>query len=178
LNSLDDTTGTLFLKKEQKNIKKVFKENKKNIELTPFEFFKKDIESNKKYYDFAFYYLKESELTPGMTKIDSNKDYIQNSEDAALEFFSHELYKIAKEVHKGILQSDYNQMKDLQYDIINNYSLSTVGNITVINFNDKNKYRSNIPISAWRDVYPKIEEARFEMNEYLDKNLISLIDNV
>lgn len=181
LNSLDDTTGTSFFKEEQKKIKKAFKENKIDIgELTPFELFKEDIKSNKKYYDLAFYYLKESELTPGMTKIDLNKEkvYEDNSEDAALEFFSHELYKIAKEVHKDILETDYYQMKKLEYDDIKNYSLSTVGNITVINFNDKNKYRSNIPISAWRDVYSKIREARVEMNEYLDKNLISLIDNV
>jgi len=180
LNGLDDTTGTSFFKEEQKNITKVFKENNAEIKLTPFELFKKDIESNKKYYDLAFYYLKESELTPGMTKIDSNKEklYEDNSEDAALEFFSHELYKIAKEVHKDISETDYYQMNKLKYDAINNYSRSKLDdNKTLVDFNFNNTNVKRL-ISTWSNVYVKIATARLEMNEYLDKNLISLIDSV
>ena len=111
-----------------------------------------------------------------MTKINLSKSKKENSRDAALEFFSHELYKIAKEVHKDISESDYEKMKDLKYDEIKNYSLSKVDNNTVVNFNFK-KTKVERLISAWRDVYSRITIARDEMSGYLDENLISLIDN-
>ena len=180
LDGLDDTTGTSFFIAEQEKIQKPITEKKANLvnQLTPFEFFEKDLEftGNKDYYDLAFYYLKESGLTKGMTKINLSKSKKENSRDAALEFFSHELYKIAKEVHKDIFESDYEKMKDLEYDEIKNYSLSKFGNITSANFNFK-KTKVKRLISEWRDVYSRIVIARDEMSGYLDENLISLIDN-
>lgn len=182
LDGLDDTTGTSFFIAEQEKIQKPFTEEKINLvnqQLTPFEFFEKDLEftGNKDYYDLAFYYLKESGLTKGMTKINLSKSKKENSRDAALEFFSHELYKIAKEVHKDISESDYEKMKDLEYDEIKNYSLSKLdNNKTLVNFKFK-KTKVKRLISTWTNVYSRITIARDEMSGYLDENLISLIDN-
>ena len=153
---------------------KFFLEDKATQNL--FTLFQQRLQKNKKYYDLVFYYLKENGLPTGISPIDEGLSKQENSEIAAREVFASEIYKFSKLINLNITNQLNQQFKNVapQKNIFTKTVSNKEGQSWVYNINGKN--RTVIP-SPFGDVEQRMFEAVNQMEDNIDQNLISLINN-
>lgn len=177
LNSLTSEEAIKFFVEENNKMAFNTGEGKKDL----FSLFENTLQKNKKYYDLVFYYLKENGLPTGISPIDQGVSKQENSQIAAREIFANEIYKFSKLINLNVSNQLNEQFKSVapQKNIFTKEIFSTKttnkrGQPWVYKINGENKTVLQTP-------YGDIQESMFaavnEMEDIIDQNLISLIDN-
>ena len=130
-----------------------------------FKIFLNNIEQNRKYYQFAAYYIRKNGSVEGITPItskpNSEKLYVDEAEQGLRELFAREFGDIAAIVNKDVKENVSNSIKNMTFKTTAGLSASTSA-----------KYGGSNKI-----VFAKIDELQKTINN-IDRNLITLIDSI
>lgn len=130
-----------------------------------FESFLNNIEQNRKYYQFAAYYIRKNGSVEGITPItskpNSKKLYVDEAEQGLRELFAREFGDVAAIVNKDVKENVSNSIKNMTFK-------TTAG----LSADESAKYGGSNEI-----VFAKIDELQKTINN-IDRNLITLIDSI
>lgn len=130
-----------------------------------FESFLNNIEQNRKYYQFAAYYIRKNGSVEGITPItskpNSKKLYVDEAEQGLRELFAREFGDVAAIVNKDVKENVSNSIKNMTFK-------TTAG----LSAAESAKYGGSNKI-----VFAKIDELQKTINN-IDRNLITLIDSI
>ncbi len=177
LNSLSPQEAIEFFMKENSKMVMTVGDGKGGVEKRDlFSMFKDTLQKNKKYYDILFYYLKENGLPEGISKIKGGLSKQEVSSMAAREIFANEIFKFAKLVNQDISQDLTNKIQASlpQSNVFTTVVSDQAGKNWTYKIGKKDRAVARIP---YGDVRQRMFNAVNEMNDNIDENLISLIDN-
>lgn len=130
-----------------------------------FESFLNNIEQNRKYYQFAAYYIRKNGSVEGITPITSKPNssqlYVKEANQGLRELFAREFGDVAAIVNKDVKENVSNSIKNMTFK-------TTAG----LSAAESAKYGGSNKI-----VFAKIDELQKTINN-IDRNLITLIDSI